>query len=441
LKKREKKVKPKKPSTIGSDTSISKFAMTKRKVTTFLDKIANYSIDPKQTLPTTPKVPPVPNPIDSGIVRNEEKNKIPSIKKHEQVLDSMKVPHPISDKAVELHHLSRKEMELDSLAKDKERRAKIQVIYDFAQKGKGSDSARTKHNIPERITTAITYQDKQTDSTGRFFTSLPYAIRKAIAVNGKIPDSTDNPRLIQEPTIQSGELAAKKKQNMEGGLTEKEVKQDKKEYAIESAPKYHYVPPSALLIPEQKEPIELSNKSGKLKSGKKTGIKTNKGVNQAPKQIVESVTLSQTDSPSVTKIAKDKSRGNKVAIKIKTKANQKKRIETKPSNPMATIPLRDSVSRLSEKSLAIRNHSNIITPPFAKYNVIVGVFKSRRYAFRFKRYMESKGFEAYVFRSNPHSKMLRVAIYSGNSRLAALKELYKTRKNTEPMAWIHIYRT
>lgn len=82
---------------------------------------------------------------------------------------------------------------------------------------------------------------------------------------------------------------------------------------------------------------------------------------------------------------------------------------------------------------------SVTMPPIARYNIIVGAFASNRYAHRFRRALERKGYEAYVFRSRPGSRLLRVSIHSGNTLSDARAQLRKIRRDVEPQAWIHVF--
>lgn len=98
----------------------------------------------------------------------------------------------------------------------------------------------------------------------------------------------------------------------------------------------------------------------------------------------------------------------------------------------------------TEISEASNNETNLnkiggIVRPLGKYNVIVGTYSGSRYAYPFRNKLRKQGFEAALFKSSDHSKMVRVAVYYGNDRAEANKQLRLYRSKFGGQAWIHIY--
>ncbi|MFN4972260.1 MAG: hypothetical protein ACK45I_08650 [Bacteroidota bacterium] len=80
-----------------------------------------------------------------------------------------------------------------------------------------------------------------------------------------------------------------------------------------------------------------------------------------------------------------------------------------------------------------------ITAPPEKYNVVVGCYSSRRYAFIFRDRMRSLGYSANIYRSGDDSRMLRVVILSTPDNQEALEVMRMARRKIDPASWIHIY--
>ena len=81
-----------------------------------------------------------------------------------------------------------------------------------------------------------------------------------------------------------------------------------------------------------------------------------------------------------------------------------------------------------------------IIEPIATYNVIVGSYISKKYAIRFNSKLRKMGYESLIFKSHPHSRLLRVSIYSGKQRHAAVIQMLIARKKIDKGAWLHVYR-
>jgi hypothetical protein len=80
-----------------------------------------------------------------------------------------------------------------------------------------------------------------------------------------------------------------------------------------------------------------------------------------------------------------------------------------------------------------------IGPPPEKYNVVVGCYTSRRYAFLYRDRIRSLGYDANIYRSGDDSRMLRVTILSTPDEQEARSVMRMARKKIEPGSWIHIY--
>lgn len=80
-----------------------------------------------------------------------------------------------------------------------------------------------------------------------------------------------------------------------------------------------------------------------------------------------------------------------------------------------------------------------VVRPLGRYNVIVGTYAGSRYAVLFRNKLRRQGFEAALFKSSDHSKMVRVAVYYGDDRAEALRQLNNYRKKFNNQAWIHVY--
>jgi regulator of replication initiation timing len=87
---------------------------------------------------------------------------------------------------------------------------------------------------------------------------------------------------------------------------------------------------------------------------------------------------------------------------------------------------------------SLNQYDGITTPPH-KYNVVVGCYNSKRYAFIFRDRMRAQGYDAAIFRSSPNSTMLRVTILSTDDKAEAQRAVNKARKEIEPGSWMHIY--
>lgn len=88
---------------------------------------------------------------------------------------------------------------------------------------------------------------------------------------------------------------------------------------------------------------------------------------------------------------------------------------------------------------AIQPQNDGITTPPEKYNVVVGCYSSRRYAFIFRDRMRSLGYNANIYRSSDDSRMLRVTILSTADYQDALQVMRMARQKIDPASWIHIY--
>jgi len=83
-------------------------------------------------------------------------------------------------------------------------------------------------------------------------------------------------------------------------------------------------------------------------------------------------------------------------------------------------------------------NDGITTPPF-KYNVVVGCYTSKRYAYIYRDRMRSKNYPANIYKSGDDSRMLRVTILSTDDKLEAQQLVNKARKTIDPGSWMHIY--
>ena len=85
--------------------------------------------------------------------------------------------------------------------------------------------------------------------------------------------------------------------------------------------------------------------------------------------------------------------------------------------------------------------TNDVTPPPAKYNVIVACYSATKLsvAVANKARLENKGFEPSIYRSSANSKMLRMSIISTDDKNEALKSLRKARKEIDADSWIYMY--
>jgi hypothetical protein len=104
-------------------------------------------------------------------------------------------------------------------------------------------------------------------------------------------------------------------------------------------------------------------------------------------------------------------------------------------NPQAPQP--GVVGGVAVKNVLPRN-DGITTPP-EKYNVVVGCYSSRRYAFIFRDRMRSLGYSANIYRSSDDSRMLRVTILSTADNQEAREVVRMARQKIDPASWIHIY--
>ena len=104
----------------------------------------------------------------------------------------------------------------------------------------------------------------------------------------------------------------------------------------------------------------------------------------------------------------------------------------KPQAPQPGV-----VGGVAVKNVLPRN-DGITTPP-EKYNVVVGCYSSRRYAFLFRDRMRSLGYSANIYRSSDDSRMLRVTILSTADDKEARDVVRMARQKIDPASWIHIY--
>lgn len=80
-----------------------------------------------------------------------------------------------------------------------------------------------------------------------------------------------------------------------------------------------------------------------------------------------------------------------------------------------------------------------IVRPLGKYNVIAGTYSGSRYAYLFRDKLRKQGFEAALFKSSDRSKMVRVAVYYGNNKAEAMRQLRLYQSKFGAQAWIHVY--
>lgn len=125
-----------------------------------------------------------------------------------------------------------------------------------------------------------------------------------------------------------------------------------------------------------------------------------------PRAVVENPGAAYTSNPTITK-------------------------ETKEAAPAETPEATNSETNLNKIEGIVR--------PLGKYNVIVGTYSGSRYAYPFRNKLRKQGFEAALFKSSDRSKMVRVAVYYGNDRAEANRQLKLYRSKFGGQAWIHIY--
>lgn len=102
-----------------------------------------------------------------------------------------------------------------------------------------------------------------------------------------------------------------------------------------------------------------------------------------------------------------------------------------------TTPTQPKVVKTS-KPTTLNGIAGVIQP-LGKYNVIVGTYKGSKYAYPFRDKLRKQGFEAALFKDNENSKMVRVAVYFGDDRKEANKQLRLYLAKFNQQAWIHVF--
>lgn len=114
----------------------------------------------------------------------------------------------------------------------------------------------------------------------------------------------------------------------------------------------------------------------------------------------------------------------------------------KDGNPIYAKDSTKSLKSTAEVVDATKSNGELIdgitTPPF-KYNVVVGCYTSKRYAYIYRDRMRSKSYPANIYKSGDDSRMLRVTILSTDDKSEAQQLVNKARKTIDPGSWMHIY--
>lgn len=107
--------------------------------------------------------------------------------------------------------------------------------------------------------------------------------------------------------------------------------------------------------------------------------------------------------------------------------------ETKADEP---TPSTTFTQETSDSNL---NSIDGVVRPLGKYNVIVATYSGTRYAYVYRNQLRKQGFQAALFKSSERSKMVRVAVYYGDNKNEALKQLRSYRSKFGGQVWIHVY--
>lgn len=110
--------------------------------------------------------------------------------------------------------------------------------------------------------------------------------------------------------------------------------------------------------------------------------------------------------------------------------------ETTPTVTEPKVAVKDNATTLTNETL--NSVSGVIVPP-GKYNVIVGTYAGPKYAFLFRDKLRKEGFQCAIFKDGSHSRMYRVAVYFGDDRKEANRELRRYMAKFNKQAWLHIY--
>ena len=119
------------------------------------------------------------------------------------------------------------------------------------------------------------------------------------------------------------------------------------------------------------------------------------------------------------------------------------RYERKPEDtkqPDSTVIAKGEV-KPSTKVITNENLNEVkgVVEPLGKYNVIVGTYAGPKYAYYFRDQLRKAGFQVAIFKNPGKSKMHRVAVYFGNDRSEANRQLRRYMAKFNKQAWIHIY--
>jgi hypothetical protein len=107
---------------------------------------------------------------------------------------------------------------------------------------------------------------------------------------------------------------------------------------------------------------------------------------------------------------------------------------TNPKDSVKTIAV-----KLKPTKPSTLNEVAGVIQPLGKYNVIVGTYKGSKYAYAFRNKLRKQGFEAALFKDNEKSKMVRVAVYFGDDRQEANRQLRRYLAKFNQQAWIHVF--
>ena len=148
--------------------------------------------------------------------------------------------------------------------------------------------------------------------------------------------------------------------------------------------------------------------------------------------IEQQVDSSAAIDPDMEPIANTKELENDTTFK-KTGRHTDIRYTTPKDSAKAVVafPKKTKPSTLNEVAGVIQ--------PLGKYNVIVGTYKGSKYAYAFRNKLRKQGFEAALFKDSEKSRMVRVAVYFGDDRKEANKQLRLYMAKFNQQAWIHVF--
>jgi hypothetical protein len=169
-----------------------------------------------------------------------------------------------------------------------------------------------------------------------------------------------------------------------------------------------------------------------VKENQKIQDSLNLAQNELPKDQLEKVDSSTIVDPDMEPIAKTNELENDTTFK-KTGRHTDIRY-TNPKDSLKAIviaPIQTTPTTLNAVAGVVQ--------PLGKYNVIVGTYKGSKYAYAFRDKLRKQGFEAALFKDNERSKMVRVAVYFGDDRQEANKQLRRYLTKFNQQAWIHVF--